>query len=75
MVQVTIGTNVTRKTVVVEDTKTVKEVLQENDVNYTTSATHLDGAPLSAEEMNSTFAELGVTDSCYLLNIVKADNA
>ena len=36
---------------------------------------NLDGTTLKAGDLNKTFADFGVTDSCYLLAVAKADNA
>ena len=75
MIKVTLGNNVDRKSVIVDENKTLKSVLEENSIDYSRGAMHLDGASLGAGELNKTFAELGVTEKCYLLNIAKMDNA
>jgi hypothetical protein len=36
---------------------------------------NLDGAPLQPGDLDKTFAQFGITDKCFLLNVVKADNA
>lgn len=75
MIQVTIGTNTDRKRVTIDPSKTIKSVLDENEVNYAVATLHLDGATLQPGDMNKSFAEMGITDSCYLIAVVKADNA
>lgn len=75
MIQVTIGTNTNRRKVNVDPNLTVKEVLEANNITYSTSTIHLDGAPLTATEINSTFIDLGIDSDCYLLSVVKAENA
>lgn len=75
MIKVTLGNNVDRKSIIVDENKTLKSVLEENGIDYSRGAMHLDGASLGAGELNKTFAELGVTEKCYLLNIAKMDNA
>ena len=75
IIKISIGTNTERKTITADNTKTIKEVLSENDVNYTSCVIHLDGLPLSVSELNSTFADLNITDECSLLAVVKASNA
>ena len=75
MIQVTVGTNTNRRRVNVDPNLTVKEVLEQNNVNYSATTIHLDGAPLNATEINSTFTDLGIDSDCYLLSIVKAENA
>lgn len=75
MIKVTLGTNTNRKSITVDPGRTIKSVLDEQDINYTTGTLHLDGATLQPGEINKTFADFGITDSCYLISVVKADNA
>lgn len=75
MIKVTIGNNVKRTNVIVAPTTTLREVLEANDIDYTRGTIHLDGASLKAGEIDKTFQEMNVTDKCFLLQVVKADNA
>lgn len=75
MIRVTVGTNTTRQTLIVQESATPKAVLTQAEVRYETATIHLDGAVLKAAEMNTPLAELGVTDSCTLIAVVKTDNA
>ena len=75
MIKVTVGNNVKRNTVIVSSDTTLRQVLEDNQIDYTRGAMHLDGSPLQAGDLNKTFAQYGVTDKCFLLNVVKADNA
>lgn len=75
IIKVTIGTNTERKTITTDNSKTIKAVLTENDINYSSCVIHLDGLPLSVSELNSTFESLNITDECSLLAVVKATNA
>lgn len=80
MIQVIVGNNVNRETKLVPATTTLRAVLEEAGIDYSRGTTHLDGATLKAGEISKTFAELGYTgeegkDKCFLLNVVKADNA
>jgi sulfur carrier protein ThiS len=75
IIKVTIGTNTERKEITVDNTKTIKDVLTDNGVNYTSCVVHLDGVPLGVSDLNSSFASLNITDSCSLLAVVKASNA
>lgn len=74
-VKVTYGNNMKRGTELVEDTMTPRQLLEEKEINYATGITTLDGAPLGRGDLDRSFAELGITDKCYLLCVVKADNA
>ena len=75
MIKVTVGNNVSRSNVIVDENTTLKEVLEQAGVDYTRGSITLDGATVMAGGLNKTFAEYGVQESCYLLNVAKADNA
>ena len=71
MIQLKIGTNTKRNTVVVDANITPKQA----DIDYSMATVHLDGAALTANEMNMTFAEHGITETATLICVVKATNA
>lgn len=73
MIKVTVGTNTSRKTVMVNPTTIIKTVLQENNIDYATGGIHLDGMAIAGEELNKSFAESGITEDCILLSVVKSD--
>lgn len=75
MIKVVIGNNVKRETKIVDETQTLREALEDAGVDYTRGSLNLDGATLAPGDLNKTFAQLGVTEKCYLLQVVKADNA
>lgn len=75
MIKVTLGTNTNRESILVDPNKTLKSVLEENKVNYAVSSLTLDGATLKPGDINKTFAEMGVTESCFLIAVAKAENA
>lgn len=76
MIKITVGNNVKRESVIKdENTTTLRTVLEENGIDYTRGTMNLDGAPLRPGDLDKTFAEIGVSDKCFLLNVVKADNA
>lgn len=75
MVQVIVGTNVKRETKIVSEHTTLRQTLEESGIDYTTGAMHLDGIPLQPGDLDKTYAAMGVTEKCYLLNVVKADSA
>jgi len=75
MVQVIVGNNVKRNTVVVSPETTLRTVLEDNGIDYSRGTMHLDGASLNPGDLDKSFAALNVTEKCFLLNVVKADNA
>ena len=75
MVQVIVGNNVKRNTVVVSPETTLRTVLEDNGIDYSRGTMHLNGASLNPGDLDKSFAALNVTEKCFLLNVVKADNA
>ena len=63
MLKITVGTNTNRK------------CLEENDINYATGQTSLDGCVLQPGDMDKTFAAMHVTEKAYLVCVQKMDNA
>ena len=75
MIKVVVGNNVKRENVIVDANTTLRTVLEDANVDYTRGVMHLDGSSLNPGDLDKTFASLGITEKCYLLNVVKADNA
>lgn len=75
MLKITVGSNTNRKTIMVPEDYTIQQVLEENDINYATGQTSLNGCLLQPGDMYKTFAEMGVTGAGYLVNVAKMDNA
>lgn len=75
MIKVTVGNNVKRESVIVDENTTLRAVLEDNGIDYASGTMHLDGSSLKPGQLDQTFAALGITEKCYLLNVVKADNA
>lgn len=76
MLKVFVGNNINRKAVMVSHDTTLRQVFEENEVDYGSGMNSLDGATLKTGDLDKSFAEMGVTgDQCYLLNTAKAVNA
>lgn len=77
MIRVTVGSNLDRKVVNADINDTLRETFEKAGVSYASGTNTLDGAPLGVGSIDKTFAELGVRDdtNCFLLSVVKADNA
>ena len=75
MIKVTIGNNVKRTSEVLDANTTLREALEMAGIDYTRGMMNLDGSTLSPGDLDKSFADFGITEKCYLLNVVKADNA
>ena len=75
MIKVTMGNNVKRKTEILDADVTLRQALEDAEIDYTVGITNLDGSTLSPGDLDKTFAEHGIAEKCYLLNVAKADNA
>jgi len=75
MIKVTMGNNVKRKSEILDPNTTLRDALESAEIDYTTGIMNLDGSTLSPGDLDKTFADFGITEKCYLLNVVKADNA
>lgn len=75
MIKVTIGNNLSRQSVIIDENTTLRTALENANIDYTVGMTSLDGSTLGAGDLDKTFAQFGITEKCYLLNVVKADNA
>lgn len=75
MIKVTVGNNLKRESVIIDENTTLRNTLESQGVDYTRGVMHLDGSTLSPGDLDKTFADLGITEKCFLLNVVKADNA
>lgn len=81
MIKVTAGNNVKRETTIIDENTTLRACFEELGIDYSRGVTHLDGAPLNAGDLNKTFKQFGFAgddearSKCFLMNVVKADNA
>lgn len=75
MIQVTVGNNVKREKMIVDANRTLRSVLEEAGIDYTRGVMHLDGASVNPGDLDKTFASFGIAEKCFLLSVVKADNA
>lgn len=75
MLTVTIGNNLKRDKYMLDKTTTLREALEMAEVDYTRGITTIDGSPLQPGDLDKTFDDFGFKEKCWLLNVVKADNA
>ena len=74
MITVTLNANGRRTTVLASTDKKLSEFIAEQNLNSSV-VPYLDGAPITAVQMNKTFAELGIEDTCVISSVVKTNNA
>lgn len=75
MIRVTVGNNMSRKNVIVSEDTTIRQILEDNGIDYSRTAMCLDGATLVAGDMDKAIGDFGITERCFLLGVQKTDNA
>lgn len=75
MIRVIVGTTTQRNEKNYTADTTIRTILEDNAVDYSTSQVMLDGATLQAGTMDKTLADLNITEKCMLIAVVKASNA
>lgn len=75
LVNVKVGTNLNRTNVSVSSDKTIRQILEENEINYATTTIFVDGVTVQLGDMDKTLDELGIGESCYIIAAQKTENA
>lgn len=75
MIKIIVKSNTTSKSIIADENRTLRSILEEAGVDYSVGTTSLDGVSLPAGGIDKTFADYGVTEKCYLMNVAKMDNA
>lgn len=84
MINVTIGNNLKRSRFNLNPNTTIRQALEstqgETGIDYSVGMLSLDGETVTGAKLDQTFAEMGYTgepghDKCFLISVVKADNA
>lgn len=75
MIKVISGTSLNKQELILSADTTLMEAAEKAGLNIGAGGITLNGSMVSANEFNKTFSDFGVTDKCYLLQVVKADNA
>ena len=75
MIKIIVKSNTTSKSIIADENRTLRSILEEAGVDYSVGTTSLDGVSLPAGGIDKTFADYGVTEKCYLMNVAKVDNA
>ena len=74
MIRVIVGTTTQRNEKNYTADTTIRTILEDNAVDYSTAQVMLDGATLQAGTMDKTLADLNITEKCMLIAVVKASN-
>lgn len=75
MIKVTYGTTLKKESKIVEKSTTLRAFLEDVNLDYTKGTMTLDGSALNPGDLDRTFASFNLADKCFLMSIVKADNA
>lgn len=75
MFELIIGTNTSRNKVICDLNSTLREALEAADIDYSVGSIHLDGASLQPGDIDRTFADMGITTTARLVQVVKGDAA
>lgn len=75
MFELIIGTNTNRDRIPTPLTSTIREALDDANIDYSVGTLHLDGVSLRPGDLDKTFADLGITVKASLINVVKGDAA
>ena len=68
MIQVSIRTNVERIEPIVSPETTVRQLLEEYEIDYCRQMITIDGVKLGVGDFDKSFAELGITERCFRRN-------
>ena len=75
MIQITIGSNTQRKRMTIDPNMTLRQALTEAEIDYSVGTIHMDGCSLTPGQLDKSFTEMGVTDTCFLICVIKQDNS
>lgn len=75
IVNVKIGTNLNRETISVTSDKTIRELLEQQGINYATTTIFLDGDTVKAGDMDKTLDDFNIANTCYIIASQKTENA
>lgn len=74
-IKVTVGNATFRRSVIVDSETPVKDILKNEDIDYSTARVTCNGETLKADQFSKSIGSIvGDTDECYLMAVVKIDN-
>lgn len=75
IINVKIGTNLNRETISVTSDKTIRQLLEQQGINYATTTVFLDGDTVKAGDMDKTLDDFNIAETCYIIASQKTENA
>lgn len=75
MIKVVVGTGLQRTELVVSSDTTIMQACEEAGLNIGAGGITFNGSIVKPDEFNKTFADFNIVDKCFLMQVVKADNA
>lgn len=77
MISVVIGNTLNRDpAIIVEKTTTLRQAFDMSaNFGYDGGLVQLEGNVLQYDDLDKTFADFGIEEKCFLLNVIKVDNA
>lgn len=75
MIKVIVGTTTQRVEKNYTPGTTIRNILEENAIDYSVAQVMLDGASLQAGDMDKTLSDMNIREKCMLVAVVKAANA
>ena len=75
MIKVIVGTTTSRNTKNYTASTTIRNILEDNEIDYSVAQVMLDGSSLKAGDMDKTLSDMNITEKCMLIAVVKASNA
>lgn len=75
MIEVHIGTTIDRTIKHYPPSKTVREILDDNNIDYSYTSILIDSANIKTDEMDLSLSQLNKTEKCFIVAAVKAESA
>ena len=75
MIKVIVGTSLNKQEIVVSSDTTLMQTCEEAGLNIGAGGITFNGSTVRPDEFNKTFADFNIVDKCFLMQVVKADNA
>ena len=75
MIKIVVGTSLNKTEMVVSSDTTLMQACEEAGLNIGAGGITFNGSTVRPDEFGKTFADFNIVDKCFLMQVVKADNA